>query len=203
LLAVVLWVLLGAGCSSRSVRHTDLKREGPVVILGDSLSSPYELPAEQGFVAILSQRLGTSIVNLSRNGMTTEQSLGRVKEEVLPLKPCLVMLELGGNDALQKVERARVRENLASMIKEMQQEGIPVVLLGVRGGLFSDGYEGMYESLAEEYATGLVPDILEGVFGNPELKLDHIHPNAKGHLKMADRIEPELRRVWEKVKVDS
>lgn len=200
LLTLGLCLALLAGCSGQKVRHADAKKDGPVVMLGDSLGAGFELRPEEGFVALLGQRLGISIVNLSKSGSTTEQALPRIKAEVLPLKPSLVMLELGGNDALQRVERAKVRENLATMIKELHAEGIPVILLGVRGGLLRDGYEGMFESLAEEYETGLVADILDGVLSDPSLKIDHIHPNAKGHIKLADRIEPELRRVWEQVR---
>jgi acyl-CoA thioesterase-1 len=170
-----------------------------VVILGDSLGAGYGVKEEEGFVALLGQRLGISITNLCRSGITTAESVPRVKEEVLPLKPALVMLELGGNDALQQVDQAKTRENLAAMIREIQAEGIPVILIGVRGGVVSDDYEGMYEGLAREYETGYVADLLDGVLTSPELKLDHIHPNAKGHIRLADRVEPELRRVWQAV----
>jgi acyl-CoA thioesterase-1 len=191
--------LLASGCGPGKVRHAEGKREGPVVLLGDSLGAGYELKPEEGFVSLLGQRLGITITNLSESGITTEASLPRIKEEVLPLKPSLVMLELGGNDALQRVEPAKTRQNLSQMIELLQAEGVPVILLGVRGGVFSDGFEGMYQELAEKYETGYVPDILDGIFTHPELKLDTIHPNAKGHVKIADLVEPELRRVWSAV----
>ena len=192
--------LLALGCGAQGkVRHAEGKREGPVVILGDSLGAGYEVGEDEGFVALLEKRLGITITNLSRSGITTEASLPRVKEEVLPLKPALVMIELGGNDALQRVDPARTQANLAQMIEQMQAEGIPVILLGVRGGILSDGFEGMYSGLAEKYETGYVPDILDGVFSHPELKIDSIHPNAKGYAIVADQVEPELRRVWEAV----
>ena len=170
-----------------------------MVILGDSLAAGYGVEKGEGFVWLLNKRLGITITNLSTSGITSGDSLARVKDEVLPLKPALVMLELGGNDALQKVDPARTRENLATMIKEIQAEGIPVILIGVRGGVFSDDFAEMYEGLAEELETGYVPDLLEGILTHPELKLDSVHPNARGHVMLADKVEPELRRVWEAV----
>ena len=174
-----------------------------MVILGDSLGAGYGLEKGEGFVWLLDKRLGITIINLSTPGINTASSLSRVKEEVLPLKPALVMLELGGNDALQKVQPARTRENLAAMIKEIQAEGVPVILLGVRSGVFSDRYAEMYEGLADEFQTGYVPDLLDGILTHPELKLDSVHPNARGHVKLADKVEPELRRVWQAVGGDS
>lgn len=170
-----------------------------MVILGDSLGAGYGVGKEEGFVALLSKRLGVSITNLSTAGITTGESRPKVKEDVLPLKPALVMLELGGNDALQKVDPAVTRQNLAAMIEELQSDGIPVILIGVRGGVISDDYAEMYEGLARELQTGYVPDLLEGILTHPELKLDSVHPNAKGHVMLADRVEPELRRVWQAV----
>lgn len=170
-----------------------------MVIVGDSLAAGYGVGENEGFVSLLSKRLGIPIANISTSGITTADALPRVKEEVLPLKPALVMLELGGNDALQRVDPAATRENLATMIKAIQADGIPVIVIGVRGGVISDDYAKMYEELATEYQTGYVPDLLDGILTHPELKLDSVHPNAKGHATLADKVEPELRRVWNAV----
>jgi acyl-CoA thioesterase-1 len=196
---VAVLALLLAGCSAAGVRYAEGKREGPVVVLGDSLAAGYGVEKGQGFVDLLGKRTGIPLRNLSTTGITTADSVKRIKEEVLPLEPSIVILELGGNDALQRVDPATTRANLARMIEELQAEKIPVILLGVRGGLMSDDLAGVYQSLAEKYQTGYVPDILDGVFSHPELKIDSVHPNARGHAMLADRVEPELRRVWQAV----
>lgn len=164
-------------------------------MLGDSLGAGYEMKAGDGFVEVLGKRLGIEITNLSQSGITTADTRPRVKDEVLPLAPSLVIVEVGGNDALQRVEPAKTRENLSAIIEELQTAGVPVILLGVQGGLLRDDYKGIYEDLASKYQTGYVPNILDGILTHPELKLDSIHPNAKGHLLVADHVEPELRRV--------
>ena len=192
-----------SGCSSAKVKFADLPSEGPVVILGDSMAAGYGLEEKQSFVAELSRRLEVPIVNLGRSGATTEESLKRVSQEVLPLDPSLVIIELGGNDALQKIDPVRTEKNLATMIEEVQKESIPVLLLGIRGGLTKDKYSGMYRDLSAKYQTGYVPDIMDGIWTNASLKLDSVHPNAAGHQRVADHVEPELRRILETLRPKS
>lgn len=196
---IALLALLLVGCSQSSVRYAEGVREGPVVILGDSLAAGFEMQKGEGFVEVLSQRLGLEIVNLGKSGATTTDSLPRVAEEVLPLKPALVIIELGGNDALRKVDPTVTRQNLARMVSSIQAQGIPVMLIGVRGGLMSDKFAEMYTDLVSEYETAYVPDILGGILTSPDLRHDNIHPNAKGHQRLADKVEPELRRVLQAI----
>jgi acyl-CoA hydrolase len=68
-----------------------------------------------------------------------------------------------------------------------------VILAGLSLGVFTDSYGDGYEDVARRTASGLVPDILGGVLGHPDLMADQIHPNDRGYQMMADRIEPALR----------
>lgn len=188
-------------CSGGAVKFTDSPRQGPVVILGDSVANGYGLQEGEGFVDLLSKRLGIDIVNLGKNGNTTGASVERVGKEILPLKPSLVIIELGGNDALNKVALEETRSNLVKMIEELQNEKIPILLMGVRGGVFSDKYYELYNELADEYQLAYLADMLDGIMDNPSLKLDAIHPNAKGHLFLADRVEPVLRPLLQKIQI--
>lgn len=198
LLSIV--VFLATGCSNQ-VRFTDTSRSGPVVVLGDSLSEGYEIPKEETYVSVLSKRLDLEIVNLGIKGITTRESLPRVKEEVIPLQPSLVILQLGGNDALQKVDVEVTKSNLQSMIDQLHQEEIPVLILGVRGGVLNDKFADMFEQLASDNGLAYVPDILDGLLTNPSLRVDNIHPNGKGHELIADRVEPVLKPLLEKLGV--
>ena len=191
-------LLFLSGCS-KNYQYTDTKKEGPVVILGDSLSEGVDIKTEETFVAVLSKRLGVEIVNLGKKGITTGESLPRIDKEVLPLKPALVIIELGGNDALQDVEPDVTQKNLQSMIDKVHATKTPVLLLGVRGGVFNDKFENMFEDLASSNDIAYVSDILAGILKNPGLKVDTIHPNAKGHEVLADRVEPTLRDVLKRI----
>lgn len=187
----------GRGVDAASVKHIKDGGSGPVVVLGDSLSAGVEIPPEATWVSLLAGRLGTEIANNSVPGLTTAAALGKLKEEVLPLSPRLVVVELGGNDALQRVERVKTEENLQTIIEQLQGEKIPVLLLGVQGGLMSDPYEGMYEELSRKNKTAYISNILDGLLGHPDLLVDQFHPNAKGHEMMATRIEPVLKELLE------
>jgi hypothetical protein len=87
--------------------------------------------------------------------------------------------------------------NIGTMIEEIHATGSAVLLLGVRGGLLRDTYNSGFEEIAEKYHTGFVPNVLDGLIGTPELMADTIHPNDKGYIKMANRIEPVLKRMLE------
>lgn len=201
-LLVLLFLFILTGCS-HSVKFTEQKKSGPVVVLGDSLSEGFSIPKEETYVAVLRERLGVEIVNLGKKGITTGESLPRVKEEVLPLEPGLVILQLGGNDALQKKELSETRANLQTMIDQIHEQKIPILLLGVRGGLLKDKYANMYEELVEKNGLAYVPDILDGILTSPGLRVDNIHPNGKGHQMIADRVEPELVALLKKLGIKS
>ena len=181
------------------MKYADKPRSGPVVILGDSLAAGYQLEPNENFVAVLSERLGVEIVNLGRKGATTADSLPRVAEEVLPLKPSLVIIELGGNDVLQKVDLEITRQNLQKMIDEVHQAETPILILGVRGGLLSDKFADLFEGLSSQNNLAYVPNILEGILTSPTLRIDNIHPNAQGHIVIADRVEPVLKPLLQKI----
>lgn len=195
---LLLLLFLVQACS-QEVKFTDAKREGPVVILGDSLAVGKDVPEGKGFVPVLSERLDLEIVNLGINGITTKDSIPRVEAEVLPLKPSLVILELGGNDVLGKIEPAETKVNLQTMIDELQKEKIPILILGVRGGALKDKLAGHFESLASDNGLAYVPDILKGILTSPTLRVDYVHPNDKGHELIADRVEPVLRELCQKL----
>ena len=193
-----LLLLFLVGCSN-SVKYTDQTRTGPVVILGDSLAEGVFLKPEENFVSVLSERLKVEIVNLGEKGITTAESLPRIKDEVLPLEPSLVIIELGGNDYLQKVDQTETRANLQSMIDQLHAEKIPVLMLGVRGGLMDDKFEDMFSELVAENELAYVPDILDGILTSPGLRVDSVHPNKEGHLLIADRVEPVLKELVNKL----
>ena len=101
-----------------------------------------------------------------------------LEEDVLSQDPRMVILLLGGNDALRKVSVDGTSNRLATMIDQIHQTGAAVVLVGVRGSLLEDQYEDEFDALAEAKQTNSVPDIFSGIFGHPSLMADAIHPNT-------------------------
>jgi acyl-CoA thioesterase-1 len=189
--AIAVYVIFFAPSSVASFSCSSLTTKPVIVAFGDSLVAGYGAPEQQGFVGPLSTRIGVPISNAGVNGNTTAEALARVPD-VLAQHPDIVILLIGGNDALQQVPLATTQSNLTQILSIFQQQHIRVVLVGVRGGLFSDPYAPPFKSLAATYADTYVPDILAGLLGNQTYMYDQVHPNAAGYDKAALKIYPAL-----------
>jgi lysophospholipase L1-like esterase len=168
-----------------------------IVAFGDSLVEGVGASPGRDMVSILSRRIGTQIVNAGRSGDTTGQALERLDTTVLSRNPRVVIVLLGGNDMMRRVPRARMFENLETIVTRIRARGAAVILVSVEIGLGS-GTEGRaFEALADRTSSALVRDILDGILGRRRLMSDGIHPNDAGYEIMADRIEPTLRKLVE------
>lgn len=167
-----------------------------IVAFGDSVVVGYGATQGKDFVSLLSQRIGQPIVNLGVNGDTTEKGMQRLKQ-LDAYNPKVVILLLGGNDALQRVPSDVTFANLRTIIADIQKRGAVVLLLGVRGGLWNKTFDREFETLADETGSAFVPDVLDGQFGNKAFVTDGIHPNDAGNARIAERVylalEPLLR----------
>ncbi len=165
-----------------------------IVAFGDSLVSGVGATYGNDFVSLLSKDIGQPIINLGVPGNTTADGLGRL-EAVIEKHPDVVIVLLGGNDALRRVPTSDTFANLKSIIKELQASGAKVLLLGIQGNVLSDPYEKEFKSLAKETDVAYVSNVLEGLFGNAKYMSDTIHPSDLGYRKIADRVRPVLTEV--------
>ena len=164
-----------------------------IIAFGDSLVAGVG-SSTGGFVDMLSKDLGVEVVNLGISGNTTKDALDRV-EVLKDYKPKLVMILLGGNDFLRKVPTEETFANLDKIVRVVVNQGSVVVLLGVRSGVLSNRYDEEYEKLASKYGAVYVSDVLDGVFGRPNLMYDTIHPNDLGYRIIADRLNPVIKKL--------
>lgn len=164
-----------------------------IIAFGDSLVAGVG-SSTGGFVDMLSKDLGVEVVNLGISGNTTKDALDRV-EVLKDYKPKLVMILLGGNDFLRKVPTEVTFANLDKIVRVVVNQGSVVVLLGVRSGVLSNRYDEEYEKLAIKYGAVYVSDVLDGVFGRPNLMYDTIHPNDLGYRIIADRLNPVIKKL--------
>jgi lysophospholipase L1-like esterase len=164
-----------------------------VIAFGDSLVRGVGATEGHDFVSVLSKRLGIDIINAGESGDTTSAALLRLDRDVLGRNPRVVIVLLGGNDFLRRIPRKETFENLATIVSRIRQRGSAVVLVGVNLGVFTDDYGPEYEILARRTSAGLVPDILDGIFGHAARTHDQIHPNDRGYEMIADRLEPVVR----------
>jgi len=175
-------------------RVANLGAPGEVVVFfGDSITQGYGVRPEESFPSLVARDLGIAVVNAGVPGETMAAGLARMERDVLPHRPRLTLVEFGGNDFLRRVPLEETLKNLDLMLKTLIAHGMMVVILEVNVGLMGDPYLEGYRRVAERYGALLVGDILSGILGNPDLKLDGIHPNARGHRLIADRVVGVLR----------
>ena len=171
---------------------------GPWVAFGDSLTAGLGASENNGYPALLAQKLGVAIRNSGASGLTTDDGLKRL-DEVAALRPRLVLLCLGGNDVLNRAPRAQMLANLRAIIYRLQGGGSFVVLIGIRSASLRDHNETLFRSLAKETGCYYVPDLLRGIWGRPLLMSDAIHPNDLGYARIAERLAGELRPLLTKI----
>jgi acyl-CoA thioesterase-1 len=174
-----------------------------ILSFGDSLSAAYGLQPEQGWVALLQQRLHDqgyeyTLINASVSGETSSGGLTRLPHLLATDHPAVVLLELGANDGLRGLPLQTVHDNLAQMISLARNSGARVLLLGIRlppnyGPRYGNGFADMYSDLAKQYQVPLVPFMLAGVALDPALmQADGLHPVAAGEPRVLDTIWPYL-----------
>ena len=162
------------------------------VAYGDSLTVGYGAEEGEDYPAVLSHQLGVTIENRGTAGLTTQEGLEHV-EEIVALRPRVVLLCLGGNDGLHQLASGQMFANLAAIIDRLHETGAFVILIGVRSATLIDRNEKPFRKLAREKNVLYVPNILEGILTSPDLKSDAIHPNAAGYRLIAQRLEKVLR----------
>ena len=180
-----------------------------ILVFGDSLSAAYGIRPEQGWVALLTQRLqaqgyGYEIVNASVSGETTSGGLQRLPRALQLHHPGIVVLELGGNDGLRGLPLTTTRDNLAQMVRLSQQAGAQLLLVGIRmppnyGPRYTEEFAGMFPALAKQYHVPLVPFLLQNVALDPSrMQEDGVHPNARGEPQVLDTLWPYLEPLLKK-----
>jgi len=183
-----------------------------ILVVGDSLSAEYGLTRGSGWVALLEQRLAreklrATVVNASISGDTTSGGKARLRPLLEQRKPTLVIIELGGNDALRGLPLEETRLNLVAMTKDAKAAGARVLLVGMQvppnyGRKYGNDFAAVYARVAKAEGVALVPFMLKGVadVANAEsmFQADRIHPVAAAHPIMLDNIwavlEPMLRQ---------
>lgn len=156
-----------------------------VVCFGDSLTRGVGAGKGNDYPSRLAEMTGLEVINSGVSGDTTAAGLARVEDDVLAYEPDVVLITLGGNDLKKRVGVDNARANLLRIIQQIQAAGSMVVLGGIDIPLYGKGYAQMYESIARQTGSVLIPNILEGLFGHSEFMSDSIHPNDRGYEIMA------------------
>jgi acyl-CoA thioesterase-1 len=184
-----------------------------ILILGDSLSAAYGIDEEQGWVALLQNKLNVetaisdnpyTVINASISGETSAGGLRRLPELNEQYSPVLVVIELGGNDGLRGYPLQRMKKNLQMMIDNSKEITAQVLLLGMQippnyGQRYSRQFAEVYQQLKNENGIMLVDFFLDNVAIKPSLmQKDGIHPTAEGQPIMLDNVWPAINEALKK-----
>ena len=183
--------LLVSGCAP-AIKNLDSKGKN-IICFGDSLTYGTGAPDGEGYPFVLARLLNKDVINTGVPGDKTETALLRLQSDVLENDPYVVIVELGGNDFLEKVPKERTLRNLEEIIAEIQAAGAIVALCDLSSGIMLSGYRSDYGQIAGKTGSVFIPRLMEGILNNESLKSDPIHPNAEGYKIMAKRIYEAIK----------
>lgn len=205
-LATMLTLALAATAALVRAETPEHHGRAPLIAaFGDSLSSGYDLPPDDGFAPALQRELAkislrADVQNHGVAGDTTDDALNRV-EWMLSEKPDIVIVEFGANDMFRAYPPNHTRANLDSVLEKIRASGAMVVVAGMLAPLnsgkeYAAAFNALFPELAEKHGAELYPFFLKDVALVPELNLpDGLHPNAEGVSVIAKNIAPVVARA--------
>jgi len=192
-----------------SVENEPVEKESKKTILffGNSLTAGYGIDKEDSFAGLTQQRLDSlgldyRVINGGLSGETTAGGFSRL-DWFLEEEPYIFVLELGGNDGLRGIQLSETRSNLEKIIDEVRNKypETHIILAGMQippnmGQEYTDEFKYIYPEVAAEKNVTLIPFLLEGVAGNPDLNLpDGIHPTEEGHQIVFETVWPYIESL--------
>lgn len=171
-----------------------------IVAFGDSLTAGYGTDAGDSYPDFLEQDLNAKgfhyhVINAGVSGNTTKDGVERL-DDVVSLKPVLVIVAFGGNDGLRGLPIDSTRKNLDQMVSTLQRAGIKVVLGGITlppnyGADYIRQFNESYALLAKQYHVPLLPFLLQDVYGTAgSMQPDGIHATSQGNQQVARNLLP-------------
>ena len=208
LLGIVILGLTSILLISCSEKKSQIKLE-KVLLFGDSLMSGYGLPEKDHLSVILEKSLKSEgyeiqVFNGSVSGDTSLDGLDRIEDELLDESYDLIIIGLGANDMLRRINPNQTKQNLNEIINIILDNNIKVILAGMvasptNGLSYKKEFDKIYPDLSKKFELELIPFLLKGVALNPKFNQDDgLHPNEKGVLIIAETIKRSITNFSKK-----
>lgn len=173
-----------------------------IIFLGDSLTEGYQLAKEEAYPSLIEnelklKKMDVKVINAGESGATSASGPKKIKW-YLKSRPDVLVLALGANDGLRGLSLSETEKNLSLVIDMALEARVKVLLVGMKmpinyGEPYRTQFQDLFKKLAGKFKLELVPFLLEGVGGRPEMNLtDGIHPNPAGHKVMAKTVLKKL-----------
>lgn len=183
---------------------------GDVLVVGDSLTKGYGLLESEAYPALLEKMMKDAGVEgaVRNGGVSGDTSAGALRRMrwLLKKRADVIVIAVGGNDGLRGINPDSTEKNIREMIavaRELNPE-VKILIAGIQvpenmGKTFTERFAKIFPNVAKSEQVALLPLLLEGVVGVPELNQeDRIHPNEKGQRKIAEHVWTELEKLFKK-----
>ena len=182
-------------------------KEKSILVLGDSISAGYGMDAEQSWVSLLEQHLEQKfpgeheVINASMSGETAAGAVSRLSALLEKQQPDIVIIELGGNDALRGQPPQLIERSLNQLVTISLGSGAETLLFGMKippnyGLAYSQAFEASFQQVAKQHNIALLPFFLEGVAGVDSLmQSDGIHPRVEAQSLLLDNALPLIEEA--------
>ena len=208
LLGIIILSLISILSISCSEKKSQIKIE-KILLFGDSLMSGFGLPEDDHLSVVLEKSLKSDgneiqIFNGSISGDTSLDGLDRIEDELSDVSYDLIIIGLGANDMLRRINPDQTKQNLEDIINIITSNNIKIILAGMiasptNGLNYKKKFDKIYPDLSKKFELELIPFLLKGVALNPSLnQADGIHPNEKGVLIIAETIKKSITNFLKK-----
>jgi acyl-CoA thioesterase-1 len=190
-------LLLGffVSCSNSSPTLSQLPDDAVILAFGDSLTSGIGAPPGSSYPEILESLIKRKVIKSGIPGETSGEGLVRLPSELATHRPKLVLLCLGGNDLLRRMDLEKTASNMSRMVQMIRNSGAEVLLIGVpKPGLVLSTAR-FYKTISEDMEVPLEGSLLPDILAESKLRSDPIHPNGEGYQRLAEGLADFLRKT--------
>lgn len=200
-ISIIVMSIVIMACGDKPQKYDRLSSGATVLAFGDSVTFGYGVDPKDSYPTILTELSYWNVINAGISGERADQAKARIDGVLAEHQPQLVIIELGGNDFLQRRNAKAVKEDLRAIIQSVKSHGAIPVLVAVPAlspiaamtGQPSDA--DLYKELAKEEKINLIPNVFSDILGQENLKQDHVHPNQAGYRVLAEGIYQALSRM--------